>query len=206
MVRYQERKGRITREREDQVLSAALTVFARKGFGGATVSDIAQEAGIAVGTIYNYYQSKRDLLVSVVAKYVITEPFLELIKHPPEADDAAFLSSIIENRVDFGFNSLDRYLFLLSEVLRNKELRQQYAEQLLGPALELLQRYLESRTASGAFRPLNASVVTRAIGGMFIGFMLFYQLEGERSSLSKIPRQQLVAELTNLLLNGLKSK
>ena len=200
----QEKKERITSQREEQILTAALAVFSRKGFGEATVPDIAQEAGIAVGTIYNYYQGKRDLLVSLISRYVITEPLVKLMEHPAEADDTAFLSSLIENRLNFGYENMDRYLFLLAEVQRDPELRQQYAEQVLSPALRLLERYLESRMSSGAFRPLNPGVVTRALGGMMIGLMLLYRIESERSPLQGIPRRQLAGELTDLVLNGLK--
>ena len=41
--------------------------------------------------------------------------------------------------------------FLLSEVQRDPELRQQYAKQVLMPILQLLERYLKARIASGAF-------------------------------------------------------
>lgn len=200
----QENKERITRQREEQILSAALAVFSRRGFGEATIPAIAQEAGIAVGTIYNYYQSKRDLLVSLISRHVVTEPFVKLMEHPAEADDMAFLSSLVENRLNFGFENMDRYLFILSEIQRDPELRQQYAEQVLQPTLRLLERYLESRIDSGAFRLLNPGVVTRALGGMIIGLLLLYKLEGKRSPLQGIPRQQLTGELTNLVLNGLQ--
>ncbi|UCC59871.1 MAG: helix-turn-helix transcriptional regulator [Dehalococcoidia bacterium] len=82
-----ERKERITEQRKQQILDAALTIFSRKGFGEATVPDIAHEAGIAVGTIYNYYQSKRDLLVSLLANYVFTQPFVMLLEQSLETDD-----------------------------------------------------------------------------------------------------------------------
>ena len=44
---------------------SALKVFASKGFFGAKVADVAEEAGVADGTIYLYFKSKDDLLISV---------------------------------------------------------------------------------------------------------------------------------------------
>lgn len=52
------------RKRED-ILRAALDVFGRKGFGAATVKDIAEPTGIAPGTVYTYFQDKVDLFSSV---------------------------------------------------------------------------------------------------------------------------------------------
>ena len=89
MVKREDRKKQITQQRQEQILTAALQVFSRLGFDRATIPDIAGEAGIAVGTIYNYYESKRDLLIAITNKYVI-EPFADFIKRGSNEDDAAF--------------------------------------------------------------------------------------------------------------------
>jgi len=51
--------------KEELIRSAAILVFAQKGFHKARAEDIAEEAGVAVGTIYNYFQSKDDLLLAI---------------------------------------------------------------------------------------------------------------------------------------------
>ena len=48
--------------KKQQILQAALKVFASKGFNGATINMIAKEAGIAKGLMYSYYDSKEQLL------------------------------------------------------------------------------------------------------------------------------------------------
>src|SRR5262245_48815507 len=52
-------------DKRERILESALRVFASKGFFGAKVSDVAEEAGIADGTIYLYFKSKDDLLISL---------------------------------------------------------------------------------------------------------------------------------------------
>ncbi len=47
------------------IFEAALRVFARKGYHGATVDDVASEAKVAKGTIYNYFKSKSDLFTQL---------------------------------------------------------------------------------------------------------------------------------------------
>src|SRR5215213_1510633 len=51
--------------KRERILSAAERVFARRGFFAARVSEIAKEAGVADGTIYLYFKSKDDLLISL---------------------------------------------------------------------------------------------------------------------------------------------
>jgi len=95
-------------DKRDRILSAAERIFARHGFFAAKVSDVAKEAGVADGTIYLYFKSKDDLLISLferrmqqvnetlkgaVAKYkspreqlrAFTQAYLQLVADEPAA-------------------------------------------------------------------------------------------------------------------------
>jgi TetR/AcrR family fatty acid metabolism transcriptional regulator len=52
-------------DKREAILRAATQVFARNGFFQSQVADVAREAGIAAGTVYLYFRSKDDLLVSL---------------------------------------------------------------------------------------------------------------------------------------------
>jgi len=52
-------------DKKPQIIDAAIKVFANKGFYNSKVADVAREAGIADGTIYNYFKNKDDLLISL---------------------------------------------------------------------------------------------------------------------------------------------
>ena len=52
--------------RWDDVVAAAARVFSEKGFGGASLEDVANEVGMLKGSLYNYIKSKEDLLFAVV--------------------------------------------------------------------------------------------------------------------------------------------
>lgn len=52
-------------DKHNKIIQAAIKVFARKGFYSARISDIAQEAKVADGTIYLYFNNKYDILISV---------------------------------------------------------------------------------------------------------------------------------------------
>lgn len=51
--------------RREEILDAARKVFAERGFKGTTIADIAEEAGIALGTIYLYFASKDDVFAAL---------------------------------------------------------------------------------------------------------------------------------------------
>lgn len=58
----------VAAERRRQILDAAVRVFARQGFHGSRVSDIADEAGVAYGLLYHYFRSKDQLLSTVFSE------------------------------------------------------------------------------------------------------------------------------------------
>lgn len=204
-VSRQQKKGSITEQRKRQILDAALAVFATKGFAEASMAEVAQAAGVAVGTIYNYYESKCDLLLSLISAHAVTGTLTVLLQNPPKSDDLAFFSTIIQERLNVGFDSNDVLLPLFGEIQRDPELRQRYADEVLSPILKLLERYLASGIAKGTLRHLNAAVVVRCLAGMVIGLSVLRKIEGEKGILRHIPRQELVTEISRLLLQGIQA-
>lgn len=62
--------------RPAELQAAALRLFARHGYGGATIERIAREAGVTVGTVYRYYRDKEALHRSI-AEWIEREPLLD---------------------------------------------------------------------------------------------------------------------------------
>ncbi len=54
-----------TQDTKERIREAAVRVFSREGFDRASVKTIAEEAGVAVGSIYNHFRDKDDLLISI---------------------------------------------------------------------------------------------------------------------------------------------
>lgn len=64
-----EARGQVEAGRREQLLKAARKVFAEKGYGKATVSDVVREAGVAQGTFYLYFPSKKAILVTLAREF-----------------------------------------------------------------------------------------------------------------------------------------
>ncbi len=60
------RTPKVVEDRREQIIDAAMHVFAQKGFTKATNKDIAREAGITPGLIYYYFESKEALLNAIL--------------------------------------------------------------------------------------------------------------------------------------------
>ena len=204
MPSREDRKQRITRERQEQIMEAALNVFSRRGYAGATMPEIAREAGVAVGTIYNYFPSKRELLVAIADSYII-DPFRAIVQQQ-KGSDLEFLAAIMENRLNLGLQDMGRFLALFNEIQRDPDLRKRYAEEALTPIMTKLEEYVMARTADGVFREVDPAMAVRAVGGMFIGFMLIVRMEGDKTPVDLNDRQKLAQEMAKLVLRGVMNK
>jgi TetR/AcrR family transcriptional regulator, fatty acid metabolism regulator protein len=74
-------------ERRGEILGAATRAFARKGYHATRVADIAREAGVAQGTVYLYFGSREEILVS--AFEVFADGMMAGVRAAVEADDPA---------------------------------------------------------------------------------------------------------------------
>lgn len=68
--RAPERKQDRSKRTQQQILNAALRVFARDGISRSRIADIAAEAGISTSTLYEYYKSKEDLAYEVPSSHL----------------------------------------------------------------------------------------------------------------------------------------
>src|ERR687887_1219224 len=73
--------------KRDAILRAAIDVFADRGYFNAQVADVARAAGVAAGTVYLYFRSKDDLLVSILERTM--RDCLARGRAPAETADAA---------------------------------------------------------------------------------------------------------------------
>ena len=54
------------KERQSQIMEAAMKVITRKGFSSARIDDIVNEAGLSKGAIYHHYEGKKDLFLALI--------------------------------------------------------------------------------------------------------------------------------------------
>ena len=74
--------------RREAIIRAAIEVFSKKDFKTASISEIAQKAGIADGTIYQYFRNKEDLFFSIPTEK--TNEFLNQLELHLEGISGAF--------------------------------------------------------------------------------------------------------------------
>lgn len=159
--------------RRDQILDAAAVVFAERGFHPTTIRDIARQAGIADGTIYNYFDNKTALLLGIFER---TKASI-MQQHMPAVPEALDLRTLIRLSLVHPLSALQTdnfalFRILVSEMMVNEELRTLYYQQIIEPMLTSGEMLLGQMTASRGVTAREASLTIRMISALIMGLML----------------------------------
>jgi AcrR family transcriptional regulator len=206
MVRRIERNERITKARKEQILNAAMSVFSSKGYGEATVADIAKIAGIGVGTIYHYYKDKRELLLLLIGQILISENLLNIMKSMSRQTTDDFVQSLFADRLKLALSAAQVLPFIFFEIQRQPRLRKQFMSQVALPQIEKMEHYIRQQKQEGNFRDVNERIVVRTMIGALIGTVMFSRLEMRDSPYRKSNVDAISKELSALFLYGLKKR
>ena len=142
--------------KRDQILDAAVKVFAEKGFHKATIRDVAKAAGVADGTIYNYFENKQALMLGILNRLNQTEQREQDIAQSTEMDIRSFTSAYMKQRFAvLGDEQYKVLRVLLSEMLINQDLRALYMQQIVEPTFTIAEKYFQVWVDRGSVKPYD---------------------------------------------------
>jgi TetR/AcrR family fatty acid metabolism transcriptional regulator len=189
--------------RRAQILDAAATVFAEKGFHRATTKEIARAAGVSEGTIYNYFDSKADLLIGIMTRLAELESLDEELSRALQGDARDFLVAMFRHRMGLIQQNDEMIQAIMPEMLVNPALRERFYQQFMRPTTTLLEQYIQARVELGHIRPLNVPLAVRAVQGMFVG-LLVLRILGDEQLLSGW--DELPEVLATIIFDGLSPR
>lgn len=197
-------------DRERRILSAAVHKFRAKGYKAVRIEDLAEAAEVSVGTVYNYYGTKGDILIAIVTMEVeeVLAEGQALVDDPP-ADPGEALLALTFCYYDHSLNYLTKEMWrramALSIEAPDTPNGQRYAAldaKLAQQVGDLLRRF----QAQGHLAPdLDATALGRVLfnnlNQSFIAFvtddsMTLDELRADMTALTK-PITQLLPRLTS---------
>ncbi len=101
------RKGR----KFDQVIDGAKAVFLREGFEGASVDEIARDAGVSKATLYSYFPDKQHLFLAVLETECAHQSEVEILLHASEQDVEDTLRVICKTLITFFLSRFGQDMF-----------------------------------------------------------------------------------------------
>lgn len=179
--------------KHQQILQAALTLFVQNGFHGTPTSLVAREAGVSNGTLFNYFNTKEDLVIALynevknqASQYLTTE-----------LDSAANLETLFRTlftrSIYWGLDHPEAFRYIQQFDL-SPHLTRLSAEVLLEHSL-VYRAFIERGITEGVFKALPTDLIYCLISSQLYG--LFHHLATH-------PRlatddQQIIEKTTSLL-------
>ena len=184
-----------------QILEAANQLFSGQGFHGTSMRQIADRAGIALGSIYNHFESKEAIFTDVARHFHPIRTILPAL----EADEGGTVEEVIHHSADRMFSTLnqrdDFMNLLLIEAVEFKGAHfPSLFSEIFPRAVQFSQR-LESKP--GALRddiPLPVMVATFI--GMNFSFYLFQRLFGKLVDIGE--PDQILHQMMEIYLHGIQ--
>lgn len=174
----EERKGREKKMRRQQIMDAAKKVFASKGFGGATVENITEEAELSPATLYLYFKNKDELFASLNLRMLEAltakvENVRDKKRLSPEKKIRALEKALYEVYLTDPLNVVNVLRFQSKERLRN------LSPELASRIRDCTQKYMkaiaeifEDGIKEGSFLDRHPAAFADIVWGLFAGLVL----------------------------------
>ncbi|MFD2370495.1 TetR/AcrR family transcriptional regulator [Brevibacillus sp. GCM10020057] len=199
-------------EKQRSILRASIKLFAEKGFHASSTAEIAREAGVAEGTIFRHYKSKKDILLAVVAPVLVkfARPFIlkdvrEIFREQAGKPFAQIATELYRNRLGMIIHNEKTFRILLQEAFFHEEIREALISTVFSDVKEMVQKLIEAKVVARELRPLPPEAVFRAVLSSMIGLVLFRQVLDTEDFQKRSDDEQI--DLTvDILMNGIGYK
>ena len=185
-------------EKEQKILEAAIDVFSERGFSGATTSEIAKRAGIAEGTIFRYFKTKKDILrgiliqmLNLAGEPIIIEGVRKILLNAENKDLREVLKAFICDRLEVLESVFPMIKVIITEALYHDDIREAFFQNIISKVFEVFTLFHRQMLERGLIREnINALTMTRGIIGNVILLVFYRQLFAD-----KFNRQDMDKEL-----------
>jgi TetR/AcrR family fatty acid metabolism transcriptional regulator len=174
-------------EKRDALLRAAIETFAARGYFNAQVADVARTAGVAAGTVYLYFRSKDDLLVSIFER-VMSEAIADgRAALAGIADPVERLRRIAHLHLDRLSRDRDLAVVFQVELRQTTKFMERFSHTLLRDYLGILRDVIADGQAAGVIRPgINATLAAKMLFGSLDEMATNWMLSHRRTSLDGV--------------------
>ena len=193
-----------TEMRRSQILDAAAEMIAQKGFHRTSMKEIAGAAEVAEGTIYNYFADKDALLMALVTKLVDIDQERDLFTASLEINLNEFLVDYFEQRMKSMGASADLLQAVLPEIIANPDLRAQYYQKNLAPAMKQLEAHLQERMQRGEIKDSDLELLVRVFSATLLGLGLLEILGDPLTQSAWENPRRLAGQVSEMLLSNLQ--
>jgi AcrR family transcriptional regulator len=191
-------------ERRRQIIEAAASLFAQKGFRGTTTREIAEAVGVSEAALFKYFATKEKLYTAIIDSKAKTEEVVAAAGVAAQRwDDQGVFEAVALTLMERTTQDTTLMRLLLFSALEGHELSTIFFETRVRKLHQFLSRYIEDRIKQGAFREVDPLLAARSFVGMVIHYLLIHELFGVRRA-SGHSTKKAVETFVNLFLGGIR--
>jgi AcrR family transcriptional regulator len=174
--------------KEQKILEAAIAVFSEKGFSGATTSEIAKRAGVAEGTIFRYFKTKKDILQGILIQMlnmagepIIIEGVRKILLNTENKDLRGVLKAFICDRLEVLESVFPMIKVIITEALYHDDIREAFFQNIISKVFEVFTIFHRQMLERGLIREnVNALTMARSIIGNVVLLVFYRQFFADR--------------------------
>lgn len=196
--------------REEEILEAAVKIFSDKGYSAATTSEIAKEAGVAEGTIFRYFKTKKDILTKVMVKMVtvmgekiMSKRLTEIFENNKHLNEREMLKYLLKDRLAIALKYFDMVKVVLTEIQYHEDLKEAFVNNIIIKGKDLLSLYFKEGVEKGIFKDLDINITIRSLLGMMGMFIVQKQFIPELISVEDDKQLDIMLDI---FLYGISNK
>ena len=165
--------------KRDHILDAATAVIAEHGFERTTIKQIAQRAGIADGTVYNYFKNKKAILKAIIIRSTEAEVRDLHFDQLASLDFRQFVTMYMRHRMTEIAADIPAAKVMVSETLVNPELAAEMYDELYAPAFQLAEGFVSTYVRHGAYADHEPALLARLFAAPLFGILMLRLLGDE---------------------------
>jgi len=192
-------------DRRQDILKAAMELFAKKGFRGTTTRDLASQADVNEAIIFRHFNNKEELY-SAILEYKASEmqdsQKEELERLAKDGDDEQFFMTLGRAFMERHEKDSTFMRLLLFSALEGHQLSDMFIASM--SARKPFSNYIRKRIDEGGFRAMNPELSAQAFIGMFVSFILWQEIFGFNKT-QPYDREEVVRTFVSIFLKGMTS-
>jgi AcrR family transcriptional regulator len=189
-------------DRPAEIIEAAGHVFSHQGYDGATTREIAALAGVSEGTLYNYFSSKREILLAVIDS--ISDDWRR-DHNGIQADSLEEAISQVLARRMRSAKEQPLTILTLQQAMLDPEVAH-YLETVIATAQETVSTRFRALIDAGIMRAVDPVVAEQALSGLMMALTIGTELGTRGGRQDELSPEEMSCALADVLINGLRAR
>ncbi len=186
-----------------KILQAALRLFAKRGYDGTTTKDLAKSAGVAEGTLFRHFTSKKAILIEVATTGWV-DILTDLLTELSEMGSYKAVSQVMRRRMLNIRQNGDLMRVCFVEAQYHPELKESIQTEVINKMTDVAEAFFETAMEKGIYRQMNPKIVAKVFLGIFAisGFSEQTIIDPEASPQAM---QEMAEGISDIFLRGVLS-